>query len=154
MSNTTRSTSMTATTLQKAAAAVGAVFLLVGILGFVPGITSHYADLERAGHRSGAKLLGIFEVSILHNIVHLLFGVAGLAMARAWASARTYLLGGGAIYLVLFLYGLVVDEKSKANFVPLNAADNWLHLLLGLGMIALGLLLSKDRDAHRTGRTV
>ena len=154
MSNTTHSTSMTATTLQKAAAAVGAVFLLVGILGFVPGITTHYADLDFAGHKSGAKLLGIFEVSILHNIVHLLFGIAGLAMARAWASARTYLLGGGAIYLVLFLYGLVVDEKSKANFVPLNAADNWLHLLLGLGMIALGLLLSKDRNTHRSGRTV
>ena len=154
MSNTTRSTSMTATTLQKAAAAVGAVFLLVGILGFVPGITSHYAALELAGHKSGAKLLGIFEVSVLHNIVHLLFGIAGLAMARAWSSARTYLLGGGAIYLVLFIYGLVVDEKSKANFVPLNSADNWLHLVLGLGMIALGLLLSKDRHAHRSGRTV
>jgi hypothetical protein len=154
MSTTARSTSMTTTTLQKAAAAIGAVFLLVGILGFVPGITSHYSDLELAGHHSGAKLLGLFEVSILHNVVHLLFGIAGLAMARAWQSARTYLLGGGAIYLVLFVYGLVVDEKSMANFVPLNTADNWLHLLLGLGMIALGLLLSRDRDAHRHGTTV
>jgi hypothetical protein len=154
MSNTTRSGTMTATTLQKAAAAVGAVFLLVGVLGFVPGITSPYADLALAGHHSGAKLLGIFEVSVLHNIVHLLFGIAGLAMARRWDSARTYLLGGGAIYLVLFVYGLVVDETSKANFVPLNSADNWLHLLLGLGMIALGLVLGKDRDTHTRGRTV
>jgi hypothetical protein len=153
MSNTARSGSMTSTPLQKAAAAVGAVFLLVGILGFVPGITSHYSDLQFAGHQSDAKLLGIFEVSILHNIVHLLFGIAGLAMARTWPSARNYLIGGGVIYLVLFVYGLVVGENSKANFVPVNSADNWLHLLLGLGMVAAGVLLSRDRDVHTRGRT-
>ena len=153
MSNTARSGSMTSTPLQKAAAAVGAVFLLVGILGFVPGITSHYSDLQFAGHQSDAKLLGIFEVSILHNIVHLLFGIAGLAMARTWPSAKNYLIGGGVIYLVLFVYGLLVGENSKANFVPVNSADNWLHLLLGAGMIAAGVLLSKDRAVHTRGRT-
>jgi len=150
MSENTRMSSMTATNLQRAAAAVGAVFLLVGILGFVPGITSPYADLQFAGHHSGAKLLGIFEVSVLHNIVHLLFGVAGLAMARAWGSARSYLIGGGIIYLLLFVYGLVISEGSRANFVPVNSADNWLHFLLGLGMIVLGVLLSRSRviDPH------
>jgi len=125
--------------LRKAATAVGAVFVLVGILGFVPGITTQYSDLSFAGHHSGAKLLGLFQVSILHNIVHLLFGVAGLAMARTARTAATYLLAGGAIYLVLWLYGLVVDKTSSANFVPLNTADNWLHLFLGLGMIAVAL---------------
>jgi hypothetical protein len=90
-------------------------------------------------------------VSILHNIVHLLFGVAGLALARSWDGARAYLLGGGAIYLVLWVYGLVVDHDSSANFVPLNDADNWLHLLLGLGMVALGLLLGmRDRRVDRS----
>jgi hypothetical protein len=154
MSNTTaRTGSMTSTPLQKAAAAVGAVFLLVGILGFIPGITTHYSDLQFAGHQSNAKLLGIFEVSVLHNIVHLLFGIAGLAMARTWPSAKNYLIGGGVIYLVLFVYGLLVGENSKANFVPVNSADNWLHLLLGAGMIAAGVLLSKDRDVHTSGRT-
>jgi hypothetical protein len=96
-----------------------------------------------AGHHSEAKLLGIFQVSILHNIVHLLFGAAGLAMARTVSGARTYLIGGGAIYLVLWLYGLVIDQNSAANFVPVNGADNWLHLLLGVGMIALGLLTTR-----------
>jgi hypothetical protein len=48
-------------------------------------------------------LFGLFQVSILHNIVHLLFGIAGLAIARTAAQARTYLVFGGAIYLVLFL---------------------------------------------------
>ena len=125
--------------LRTAAAVVGAVFLLVGILGFVPGITSSYSDLTFAGHTSQAKLLGIFQVSILHNLVHVLFGVAGLALSRSRDTARSYLVGGGAIYLVLWLYGLVVGQNSSANFVPVNTADNWLHLVLGLGMIALAL---------------
>ncbi len=143
----TRTSSMTATPLQTAAAVVGATFLLVGILGFVPGVTSNYDAMEFAGHESGAELLGIFEVSILHNLVHLLFGVAGLAMARTWSGARAFLLGGGAIYLVLWIYGLLIDLGSSANFVPVNDADNWLHFVLGLGMVALGLLLGRTAAA-------
>ena len=134
--------------LTTAAAVVGAVFLLVGVLGFVPGITTNYSDMTFAGHSSQAKLLGIFQVSVLHNIVHLLFGAAGLAMSRRRDTARTFLVGGGAIYLVLWLYGLVVGQESSANFVPVNTADDWLHLVLGLGMIALGLGLS-PRAARR-----
>jgi hypothetical protein len=64
-------------------------------LGFIPGITTDYSTMEFAGHESDAKLLGIFDVSILHNIVHLLFGIAGLAMARTWDSTRAYMIGGG-----------------------------------------------------------
>jgi hypothetical protein len=131
------------TLVQTAALAVGVTFLLVGALGFIPGVTSNYEALSFAGHESEAKLLGIFQVSILHNIVHLLFGVAGLALARTVSGARSYLIGGGAVYLVLWLYGLVIDHNSAANFVPVNNADNWLHLFLGLGMIALGLLTTR-----------
>lgn len=135
--------------LRMAAAAVGAVFLLVGILGFIPGITSDYDTMEFAGHESNAMLLGIFKVSILHNIVHLLFGVAGLAMSRADSTAKSFLIGGGAIYLVLWLYGLLIDKDSEANFVPLNTADDWLHFVLGLGMIGLGVALGR-RAVSRT----
>lgn len=141
--DTTRTGSMTATPLQTAAAVVGATFLLVGILGFIPGITTNYGSMEFAGHESSAELLGIFQVSVLHNLVHLLFGVAGLAMSRSWAGARTFLTVGGVIYLVLWLYGLLIDQHTAANFVPLNGADNWLHLVLGAGMLALGLALGR-----------
>ncbi|EIE99928.1 DUF4383 domain-containing protein [Saccharomonospora glauca] len=127
--------------LQTAAGVVGAVFLLVGILGFIPGVTTNYGDMQFAGHESGAMLFGVFQVSILHNIVHLLFGIAGLAMMRTANAARAFLIGGGAIYLVLWIYGLVVGSESTANFVPLNNADNWLHLGLAIGMIGLGLVL-------------
>jgi len=103
--------------------------------------------MQFAGPDSEAMLLGIFQVSILHNIVHLLFAVAGWAMARTFTGARTFLLGGGLIYLVLWLYGLLIDRQSGANFVPLNAADDWLHFVLGVGMVALGVLLSRQAPA-------
>jgi hypothetical protein len=127
------------TPVQSIAALVGVVFLLVGVLGFVPGITTHYGDLSFAGHGSGAKLLGIFQVSILHNIVHLLFGVVGLVLAKTADGARTFLLGGGAVYLVLWIIGLV----GAADWIPANTADNWLHFVLGVGMIGLGLVASR-----------
>jgi hypothetical protein len=129
--------------VQKAALAVGAVFLLVGILGFIPGITAGYDTLTFAGHHSGAMLLGIFAVSVLHNVVHLLFGVLGIALHGTFNGAKWYLIGGGLGYAVLWLYGLVIDRHSAANFVPLNNADNWLHLGLAVGMLALGVLLGR-----------
>jgi hypothetical protein len=139
-----RTQGLTATPLQKAATAVAVVFLAVGVLGFIPGITTDYDTMSFAGHNSDAMLLGIFQVSVLHNIVHLLFGAAGLALARTAPGARNYLVGGGVVYIVLWIYGLLVSETSSANFVPLNTADDWLHLVLGLGMIGVGVALGRS----------
>jgi len=147
--STTR-TSMTRTSLQTAALVVAVAFLLVGVLGFIPGITTNYDMLQSAGHDSGAKLMGVFQVSVLHNIVHLLFGLVGILLARTWAGARGFLIGGGLVYLLLFVYGLLVDRASSANFVPVNNADNWLHLFLAVAMIALGVLLSRSRPNARS----
>lgn len=139
------------TNVQKAALAFGVVFLLVGILGFIPGITTNYETMSFAGHDSEAMLLGVFQVSVLHNIVHLLFGVVGLAVARTAAGSRNYLIWGGVVYLVLWLYGLLIGHETPANFVPVNTADNWLHFVLGVAMVALGLLLTREhREAPRT----
>lgn len=131
-------------TLHNTALGIGAVFLLVGVLGFIPGITTDYGAMTFAGPESGAMLLGVFQVSVLHNIVHLLFGAAGLAMARTDRMARWFLLGGGIVYLLLWIYGLVIDMSTSANIIPFNSADNWLHLVLGLGMVGLGLWLGRD----------
>jgi hypothetical protein len=122
----------------------GAVFLAIGILGFLPGITTHYGDLEFAGHDSGAELFGLFQVSILHNLVHVVFGLAGLALARTFEGSRVYMIGGGIVYLGLWLYGLLIDRSSDANFPPLNSWDNWLHFSLGVVMILLGYLLGRS----------
>jgi arginine exporter protein ArgO len=126
--------------VQLAALIVGVAFLLVGIAGFIPGITTGYDTMQVIGHESHAMLLGVFQVSILHNIVHLVFGVLGVLMARTAPQARLFLLVGGIVYLVLWVYGLVIDHESTANFVPLNTADNWLHLALGVAMVGLSFL--------------
>ena len=131
--------------VQTAALVYGAVFVLVGVAGFIPGITTNYETLQFAGHDSEAMLLGLFQVSWLHNIVHLLYGIAGIALARSASGARNYLLWGGVVYLVLWLFGLFVGEEAAANFVPVNNADDWLHLFLGVSMIGLSFL---RRDTH------
>ncbi|MFF8399735.1 DUF4383 domain-containing protein [Streptomyces sp. NPDC016172] len=135
--------------VRQAALLVGLVFLVVGVLGFIPGITTDYGSLEFAGHESGAELFGLFQVSILHNLVHLAYGLTGLILAGTASGAYSYLLVGGAVYLVLWVYGLSVGHDSDANFVPLNTADDWLHFALGIAMI--GLALALRRRGTRTG---
>ena len=133
---------MDRTPVQNVARLVGIVFLLVGIAGFIPGITTNlYEGLEFAGSDGTAELLGIFEVSILHNIVHGLFGIAGLALAKTASGARTFLIGGGAIYVALWLLGII----GGANWIPSNSADNWLHLGLGGALIVLGVVLTREQ---------
>ena len=134
------------TPVQTVARLVGIVFLLVGIAGFIPGITTNlYDGLEFAGDDGTAELLGLFQVSVLHNIVHALFGV-GILMAATPEGARTFLFGSGAIYVVLFLLGIL----GGGDWVPINDADDWLHLGLAVGLIALGLLTTRDRRTVAT----
>jgi hypothetical protein len=128
------------TPIQELALLVGLGFLLAGIGGFIPGVTTHYGDLSFAGHDSGAKLFGVFQTSILHNLVHLLFGVAGIVLSRTRETARAFLIGGGLVYLVIFVYGLLTSDTSAANFIPLNGADNILHAALGGSMVVFGLV--------------
>ena len=137
------------TPVQSAAMLIGIVFILTAILGFIPGITTNYDELKFAGDDSRAELLGIFQVSILHNIVHGLFGIVGLFLARTIDGARTFLIGGGVVYLALAVYGLIITTDSGANFVPLNSADDVLHILLGIGMIGIGVVTSRERIAAR-----
>ncbi len=72
--------------LQIAALLVGIAFLLVGIAGFIPGITTNFGDMDFATDESKADIFGIFQTSVLHNIVHLLFGVLGIAMSSSWGA--------------------------------------------------------------------
>lgn len=128
--------------VQLAAMIVSALLLLLGLLGFVPGITTGYHEMAFAGHRSGAELLGLFQVSVLRNLVFVVSGLIGLLMARRLTGARVFLAVGGALYLLLWIYGLATEDDSAANWMPVNGPGDWLHLALGFSMLALGLLLS------------
>ena len=134
------------TTLQTVAMLIAIAFLLVGIIGFIPGITTD-APGDFIGEESEAKVLGIFNVSIVHNLVHLLFGIVGFALARSWDGARMFLIGGGALYLALWLLGII----GALDWLPVNDADNWaLHLPLVVVMVGYGLLLGRERAAGGT----
>ena len=138
---------MQRTPVQNVARLVGIVFLIVGVAGFVPGVTTElYDGLEFAGADGDAELLGLFEVSVLHNIVHGLFGIAGLALAATAGGARNFLIGGGAIYLLLAL----IQAIGAGDWVPLVGADLWLHLVLGVGMIGLGVATTRESSAAGT----
>ena len=130
---------------------IGATFVLVGVLGFVPGTVRMFGDLTLKGPESDAQLLGLFDVSVVHNIVHLLFGVGLLASRRA-AWAVRYLLIGGIAYAAVFVYGLfVVNSTSSINFLPINTADNILHIVLSVTMIALGVIGAAALRRHPAG---
>jgi hypothetical protein len=134
---------------QNLAMLLGAVFLLVGVAGFIPGITQNYDELTNFGEE-GAELLGIFGINIIENIVHLAFGLVGLAMARTPSGARTFLIGGGVVYLVIWIYGILIDLDSDANFIGVNDAGNWLHLALGVAMVVGGIVTTRGRMTTTT----
>jgi hypothetical protein len=135
--------------LQRAAWIFGLVFTIVGIGGFIPGITTHYGDLTNFSS-PGAKELGFVGTNILENIIHLLYGAAGFALSRTWDGARTYFIGGGLVYVVVWIYGLVIDLDSGANFLGVNAAANWVHFVLGLVMFGIGLVMGRRYAPRRS----
>lgn len=138
------------TLAQKLAWLFGATFLLVAVLGFVPGITTDlYDGLEFAGNDGTSELLGLFKVSILHNIVHGLFGV-GILMAATHKGALSYLLGAGAIYVVLFLMGII----GAGDWVPINNGDDFLHIGLALALLGAWFVAKKEDDPARVRTAV
>ena len=118
--------------VQTVARIFGVVFLLIGVLGFVTGGMSMEADPALA-----PKVLGLFPVNVLHNAVHLLFGVWGLAASRTASGAAMYAKGAGGIYLVLALLGFVAP--STFGLIPIGGNDIWLHALIGVVLLTVGL---------------
>jgi hypothetical protein len=129
------------TLAQRLAFLFGVVFLLAGILGFIPGITEN-APGDFAGEDSEGSILGIFQTSILHNIVHALFGI-GILAARKHSTALTYLLVSGIAYVGLVLLGLL----GVMDWLPADDTDDWfLHLPLAIGLLASYFLGKKEID--------
>src|SRR5688572_33436947 len=112
----------------------GIVFLLVGIAWFIPGFTrldhahAEGVDLTVTGPGHG-MLLGLFHVNVLHNIVHLMFGVWGLFASRELGQSILYARGVAIIYFVLAIAGLIPRLNTMFGLVPLDGHDIWLHLL-------------------------
>lgn len=119
------------TTVQRVARAFGIVFILVAILGFFASRGSMEADPALA-----PKLLGLFPVNLLHNLVHLAFGLWGVTAARSWGGAKSYCTWAGTIYVVLALLGFVIP--STFGLIPIGGNDIWLHALIGVVLLGVG----------------
>lgn len=112
----------------------GIVFLLVGIAGFFPQLMQdmHSEHPELTIDANSGQLLGLFPVNVLHNIVHILFGLWGLAVSRSFGGAKVYARGVAIIYAVLTVAGFIPGLNSMFGLVPLFGNDIWLHALLAL----------------------
>ncbi len=122
------------TLTQKAAMVFGVVFLLVGLLGLLSrGGTGMEADMNTA-----PKLLGLFPVNLLHNLVHLAFGVWGIAASRSHGGAKGFHRAGAVIYLVLVVLAFV--DPTTFGLVPIGGNDIWLHALLAAGLGYFGFI--------------
>ena len=121
--------------IQRFALVFGIVFLVVGIAGFIPGLTPAHRHPD-VGLQAGLGLLfGLFPVNILHNLVHLLFGGWGLAASRSVSGSLGYAKATAVIYAVLMLMGLIPALNLHATFglIPLYGHDIWLHAVLAVG---------------------
>lgn len=124
----------------------GIGFALFGILGFVPGITRMLGDdprlvVEGPGH---GYLLGLFHVNVLHNLVHLAFGVMGIAMARRTDSAVLYARIVAVSYALLVVMGLIPVLKYTFGLIPIHGNDVWLHILLAAPAAYFGFMHRSD----------
>ena len=133
------------TTAQWVSLVFGIGFLLVAVLGFVQGGMSMEADPSLA-----PKVLGLFPVNLLHNLVHLAFGAWGLAAARTHDASRAYCRIAGIIYLVLTALGYV--SPNGFGLVPLGGADPLLHLVLGGVLTAVGFMARDTRAGGAAAR--
>lgn len=113
----------------------GIVFLAVGILGFVPAMVQPPAadDPELTVDAGYGRLLGLFPVNALHNLVHVLFGLWGLVASRSWDGARGYFKVVAVAYALLTVLGLLPPPMSTTfGLVPIHHHDVWLHAALAL----------------------
>ena len=123
------------TIAQRFAQIFGAVYLLVGIIGFIPPLLLGSLPAGVVGPFAGL-LLGLFAVNWFHSLAHFLIGTAGLATYRNHAAAKSYALALGIAYAGLFVLGLIFGLNFLGGLFPLNGADHVLHILTAL--IALG----------------
>jgi hypothetical protein len=128
---------------QRMAQIFGWGFIVVGVAGFFASGLS-----MEANHLVAPRLLGLFPVNVVHNIVHLLFGVWGVVASRSFGASRSYLIGAGIVYLVLAALGFVAPDGF--GLVPIGGPDIGLHVFLALGLLLSGLVARTPRTTTRT----
>ena len=134
----------TTSTVQRVALIFGVGFLLAAIAGFlVTGL-----NVMDPNPATAPRALGLFPVNVLHNFIHLAFGIWGLVAWRSYGASKTYCQVGGVIYLLLVVLAFV--SPTTFGLVPIGGNDIWLHILLGAPLAYFGFV---HRDTAATTRT-
>jgi hypothetical protein len=126
----------------------GLLFAVTGIAGFIPGlVTPHDAVEHQLAIEQGAgDLLGLFPTNILHNIVHLAFGVWGILVYRSTSAAIGYARSVAIVYAVFMVMGLIPGLDTVMGFVPLHGNDVWLHAALAAVAAYFGFVRHAELD--------
>ena len=120
--------------IKKVAMVFGVIFVLIGILGFIPGVTT-----------SDGHLLGIFHVNALHNVIHLLSGLVGLYVgSTSEKNSRMYFQVFGVIYALVAILGFVYGDSDILTIVASNMADTWLHVVIAVVALYFGFASKKE----------
>ncbi len=126
------------TTAQLFAYLIGAVLVVTGLIGFIVD-----ASFDTGSTIQGDKLLGIFEVNGIHNLVHIASGLLLLAVAPKRGTAKLGVIAFGVVYGIVTLIG-IIDGETVLGLIPVNAADNVLHVILTAGALFIGLMSPGD----------
>ncbi|HET6628868.1 MAG TPA: DUF4383 domain-containing protein [Woeseiaceae bacterium] len=130
----------------------GIVFLVVGIAGFIPELVVplEAEHPELAVETGAGKLFGLFPINLLHNIVHIVFGILGLFAWRSVSASVSYAKSVAVIYGLFVIMGLVPVLQTTFGLVPLYGHDIWLHILLAGVAAYFGFMARRDTgDAAR-----
>ena len=134
------------------ALAFGIVFLLVGIAGFVPPLVSPPPTGPDVAADAGfGRLMGLFPINALHNLVHVAFGAWGLAAYRSPSAVRLYARAVAVIYALLAVMGLVPGLNTTFGLVPIYGHDVWLHALLAIVAAYFGFVAAPEVEDRTAG---
>lgn len=124
----------------------GVLFLVIAASGLIPGLLQppHASDPDLAVDAMHGRALGLFPVNILHDLVHVIFGLWGLAASRSLAAAKTFARVTAVVYAVFVVMGLLPGLNTTFGLVPLHGNDVWLHILLAAPAAYFGFV---HRDA-------
>lgn len=132
----------------------GVVFLIIGAGGFIPGLNM----MDHSGHAADAEVtlrsffgyeLGMFPVNVLHNIVHLLFGVWGILASKSYSGSRVYFRTIAIAYALLTVLGLIPGLRTTFGLIPLYGGDVALHAVLALAGAYFGWM-NRDTASDRS----
>lgn len=123
---------------------IGIIYLLVGILGLIPGLLAPAALPGVTVTTLEGNIFGLFSVNLIHTLVHLIIGIWGILAYRSFTASRSYSTSIGVIFLILFIMGLIPGLNTLFGLAPLYGADVWLHLISGIVALYFGLTAGRE----------